>query len=749
MTARGSPPLISCLMVTLADEQRLKLLQASVASYNSQTYQNKELIVVIDHSGDKERKALLSYLSSLGQRDVRCIVPDRKLSLGALRNLSMASAQGEVLCQWDDDDLSHPDRLTAQARFLKTNHYDAAILADNLHIFQYEGLCYWESGKRNLMGGRPSTLMLRNGCGLSYPESGPRSVRGENADFLKQLKSTCKVGYFEAPAFHYLYFFHGGNTMDSTHHRMLTMRTCVPKEQVAGSRERLVKGIKEVVGFDLPALHVMAKRGPLFSWSRSTDLIILEHAKISYRSRKILLFPAGKAGMSLVYSPSQSSLTKMATPLAESLLRMTDFMPLDEHAWDLDASQKRSASYPALFKDVLSGLAKEGLLISDEELKAKIKCQDEEASDQQSAIQSLGVPTCGRPETLHRCITGFLQNFREYGRAPRVIVADDSALPSQQMANQTYLEEHRKSFPEFEFSYAGLAEKRHYSELLARHSGVHPDIIEFGLFNPENLTKKACGPNRNALFLETVGERFLSVDDDVVCRPSVSPEIRHAIGITTVEDPTRVHLFPDRQALLNELPASSIDVLGVHESVLGKPLGGVFRSQPETPVTFGRLRSDFLNLLEKRAVRARVSWSGIYGDSGSRYPTYYLWRDDFTYKQLTESEEEYRRLSVSRQILRLPASLTFGAGGYCQSTALAYDHRTVLPPFMPLRGLDIVFGKILVHSYRDSVIAYLPSALLHSPPRAMSAGAEDITKAGHSVPYYAIVLSLIETHSPS
>ena len=324
-----------------------------------------------------------------------------------------------------------------------------------------------------------------------------------------------------------------------------------------------------------------------------------------------------------------------------------------------------------------------------------------------------------------------------------MIVADDSDLPSQQAANLACLVKLSRSHPEFEFKFAGLPEKHCYSKLLAQHSGIQSDIVNFALFHQEGGAKRACGPNRNALFFETVGECFLSADDDVVCRPSATGDIRQTVEVTSVEDPTRVTLFQDRRALLRQHPDSDVDIIALNESVLGTSLGALFRGRPEIPATFRRLNADSKCRLERGAAKIRVSWNGIYGDSGAKYPAYYLWKDKYTYDQLTISEKLYRKLSLTRQIFRSPTCLTVGTGAYCQSTALAYDHRTILPPFMPLRGLDVVFGKILVSCFSDSLIAYLPWALLHSPLERRGNSAKDLTRSGYAVPYYAVLKALI------
>lgn len=259
----GSAPLVSCLMATLAGPKRLKLLKQSITSYLAQTYQNRELVIVVDNLKAEDRREILSYVTSLERPDIRCNFPDRKLNLGALRNLSMEQAKGEVLCLWDDDDLSHPERLQSQLRFLIENGFDAVLLTDYLHVFADQNLYYWEHWQKGI-GGPPATLMMVKGHAVRYLESGPRSRRGEDRHFIARLKRSLKVGLFEAPAFYYLYFFHGDNTWDFDHHRRVALQMAVSKEKLIAKKKYLMTGIKEVAGFQLPHLKFMDAEGPWF-----------------------------------------------------------------------------------------------------------------------------------------------------------------------------------------------------------------------------------------------------------------------------------------------------------------------------------------------------------------------------------------------------------------------------------------------------------------------------------------------------
>ena len=138
-------------------------------------------------------------------------------------------------------------------------------------------------------------------------------------------------------------------------------------------------------------------------------------------------------------------------------------------------------------------------------LREAVLGRDLQEPGHQPTVSSIGIPTFHRPKALFRCAASFLDNCRIYGRKPRLLVTDDSFLPTYRAANLSCLEQLRQSYPEVEFTYAGLEEKRSYCAALARCNAADPAVLEFALFNPENLSKIACGPNRNALFLATVG----------------------------------------------------------------------------------------------------------------------------------------------------------------------------------------------------------------------------------------------------
>ena len=222
--ANGSPPpLISCLMVT---RDRLALAMRAMRCFADQTYPARELVVVSE-GDDWYRAALVRYADAHQIANVRVLPARPGLTLGALRNLTLDEAVGPVVCQWDDDDCSHPDRLAAQSAAMEAEGAAACFLTDHLQYLEDEGLLFWIDWTMN---GQitdewqlfPGTVMMRRDERFRYPEEGPYSRRGEDSVLVEHLNRSVPIARIAGMGHLYLYHYHGGNTFPREHHRRIT-----------------------------------------------------------------------------------------------------------------------------------------------------------------------------------------------------------------------------------------------------------------------------------------------------------------------------------------------------------------------------------------------------------------------------------------------------------------------------------------------------------------------------------------------
>jgi glycosyltransferase involved in cell wall biosynthesis len=208
-------------MVTAARADRFRWIVASIAGYCRQTHARRELVIVLDEPALGDRQRLEEHVGRLGRSDIRLYPAPRKSPLGALRNLAIDSAAGEVICVWDDDDLHHPLRIERQVGHLLETGGAAVCLADCLHLFMNSGRCYWVNWARTRCRGLPGTLLAHRDPGLRYPESGPFAQKGEDTDLLLRLIEGGSAHFLAAPPFLYVYRFHGTNTFHHERHATL------------------------------------------------------------------------------------------------------------------------------------------------------------------------------------------------------------------------------------------------------------------------------------------------------------------------------------------------------------------------------------------------------------------------------------------------------------------------------------------------------------------------------------------------
>lgn len=118
-------PLVSCVCPT-ADRQQY--IPQMLDSFFSQTWQNKELIILDDG------KPCGNLVPQHPQ--VNYIHLPKKLNIPTKRNLLAKMAQGEFICHFDDDDWSAPGRIAAQVKHMR--QYQVGIVGFHSILFWNE-----------------------------------------------------------------------------------------------------------------------------------------------------------------------------------------------------------------------------------------------------------------------------------------------------------------------------------------------------------------------------------------------------------------------------------------------------------------------------------------------------------------------------------------------------------------------------------------------------------------------------------
>lgn len=219
----GAIPLISCVCVT---KNRPDMLKKSIFCYMNQSYGYKNLFI-LSQGTEECNKEIEKYIKQLNRNDIFFFTAPETLSLGSMRNTCVELATGQIICQWDDDDLYHPDRITTQFHFLRSNSSNVASLyCDFLKYFKQTKELYWcdwsqesEYSHRFLCGSIMFYKSIFYMYETFYPETGHQSCREEDLNVLE--KTIGKGDVMPILAGHqYIYVHHGSNTYEIEHHKL-------------------------------------------------------------------------------------------------------------------------------------------------------------------------------------------------------------------------------------------------------------------------------------------------------------------------------------------------------------------------------------------------------------------------------------------------------------------------------------------------------------------------------------------------
>ena len=254
-------PLVSCLMVT---RDRLNLAKRAIGCFANQAYPNRELVIVTDGTS-RYGRLLEQYAQRMDARVQLVQVEDTGLSLGALRNASLEAASGEVVCQWDDDDCFHPDRVATQLDYMRSTRSRACLLTDHFQFLHDDQALVWvdwalggKSGRDQLL---PGTVMMYADARFRYPESGPFARRGEDTALLNSLCDQVPVAGLRGQGHLYLYTYHGSNTFDREHHHRMAIFSR-PVAQLVSQRDHICSAM---VHYPVPRPYlVIGRDGPAF-----------------------------------------------------------------------------------------------------------------------------------------------------------------------------------------------------------------------------------------------------------------------------------------------------------------------------------------------------------------------------------------------------------------------------------------------------------------------------------------------------
>jgi glycosyltransferase involved in cell wall biosynthesis len=163
---------------------RPEMAKRAVECFRSQTYQNKHLLVVDNVSEPDRQGGVVEYYAA---------PPERYKTIGELRNFANSHAAGaDILIHWDDDDWSHPNRISEQVALLQ---------ASGKQCVGYRDMLFWRDTVQPEIRANverlvatfppeafplPEHLQLRPGEAWLYSNADPRYIVGSSLAYWRE-----------------------------------------------------------------------------------------------------------------------------------------------------------------------------------------------------------------------------------------------------------------------------------------------------------------------------------------------------------------------------------------------------------------------------------------------------------------------------------------------------------------------------------------------------------------------------------
>lgn len=212
--------LISCICVT---RNNVLLLERSIDCFLKQTYNYKELVVLIEDN-DYVTIEFMKKFVNIESIKTLIVKKDENIKLGSLRNKAIRHASGEYICQWDDDDWYHDQRLEVQLNLLTKFKKEGIILGRWLIVNSISKKVYishnrlWEGSilcKKDLLLDKYENLS-----------------QGEDTTVIKSLYDNNYLLIDVEHPYLYIYNYHGKNTCSEEHWKQIFYNSILLKSSI-------------------------------------------------------------------------------------------------------------------------------------------------------------------------------------------------------------------------------------------------------------------------------------------------------------------------------------------------------------------------------------------------------------------------------------------------------------------------------------------------------------------------------------
>jgi len=232
------------------------------------------------------------------------------------------------------------------------------------------------------------------------------------------------------------------------------------------------------------------------------------------------------------------------------------------------------------------------------------------------------------------------------------------------------------------------------------------------------------------LLLATAGAPIVSVDDDTICDTARLDAIDTTVRWCTPElrsasHPSELWCYADRDRACAGVVREDADFLGIHETLLGRR---------------------FVGGGDAGAGTVRVSFTGLFGDSGWGSPSFYLLLTGASLDRIVMSEHRYRDACLGRgQVKAVPTWTVMPRLWNMMGTFFGLDNRVCLGPFISVsRGCDVLYGTTVSTCGQGALFGFAPWMICHLPVESRSFWPGEVLRSSTGVDVSTVLGALMK-----
>ena len=432
---------------------------------------------------------------------------------------------------------------------------------------------------------------------------------------------------------------------------------------------------------------------------------------------------AGPDGTMVLHKRGSDRTLFVQPDVAEALFLCSPFRTLESHTRTVISLLPSLAEHAEHTLQTLTHIAEAGLFESSEAAWERLTGDVHENSsftNQSDESVRVFIVTCDRTDALKQLLAGLAKNPLP-AEVESVWVIDDSRDESNVSANASVITD----------SGSALSKPVHHvdqtmkTRLIEHINGklAESDSAVNWLLNHDQWPDMATyGVARNLSLLLSVGYRALVLDDDVIPQAIIPPLSATSLKVGTANDRESV-FYTSTEELNRHALTSPYSPLAMMLQHLSKPLGQILKAELASHRDLAGWDGALLSTQDSTSPTL-LNQCGSWGDPGTGGAQGVVFLGEASIKRLMDTSEPLEAVLGARASwfgYRGPMLTHYGT----MSQLTGFDHRLLLPPYLPAgRGEDVLFGIMLQRLHPSSVVYNEGWAIRHAPLEERAARGE-------------------------